>query len=65
MWLRSGSLGGKVTMVYPMTVLKGANSKTTVTSVALQTVQRGRRRGLRSSTMRHTPQAKWLVRVLA
>jgi len=33
-WL-SGSLGGKVTMVYPMTVLKGANSKTTVTSVAL------------------------------
>jgi Fe-S cluster assembly protein SufB len=35
MWLRSGSLGGKVTMVYPMTVLKGANSKTTVTSVAL------------------------------
>ena len=33
-WL-SGSLGGKVTIVYPMSVLKGANSKTTITSVAL------------------------------
>ncbi|MGC8569973.1 MAG: Fe-S cluster assembly protein SufB [Caldivirga sp.] len=33
-WL-SGSLGGKVTMVYPMTVLKGEYAKTTVTSVAL------------------------------
>ncbi len=33
-WL-SGSLGGKVTIVYPMSVLKGVNSRTTVTSVAL------------------------------
>ncbi|WP_054857228.1 Fe-S cluster assembly protein SufB [Vulcanisaeta sp. JCM 16159] len=33
-WL-SGSLGGKATIVYPMSVLKGVNSRTTVTSVAL------------------------------
>jgi Fe-S cluster assembly protein SufB len=33
-WL-SGSLGGKVTIVYPMSVLKGVGSRATVTSVAL------------------------------
>jgi Fe-S cluster assembly protein SufB len=33
-WL-SGALGGKVTIVYPMSVLKGANSRASVTSVAL------------------------------
>ncbi|MCG2863467.1 MAG: Fe-S cluster assembly protein SufB [Vulcanisaeta sp.] len=33
-WL-SGSLGGKVTIVYPMSVLRGVGSRTTITSVAL------------------------------
>jgi len=33
-WL-SGSLGGKVTIVYPMSVLRGVGSRATVTSVAL------------------------------